>query len=264
MTRAFRAELLKLRRRSVVLAAASATVVFAAVTSLVTFLTATEGARPAGSRGFTATFASLARPDGGTASFADGVGFLGVILLATFICAVGFEYARGTFATALMKQPRRLRLLGGKVAALLAFVAVALAVAEGVAWVFALGLASVRGISTAAWFSWAGLGHAASAYGTAVFVVGSWALLGTTVAVFTRSVPIALVVAIAWAGPIEHITQGAWPAAGRWFPGLLLEGVAAGGNADTTFARAVLLAAGFVAVLTAAAFASFRRRDITA
>jgi ABC-2 type transport system permease protein len=263
MIESFRAEMLKLRRRPVVAAAAAGTLVFAAVTSLVTFLTATNEPRVTGSRGFTATFTSLAGADGGTTSFADGVGFLGVILLATFICAVGFEYARGTFATGLMRQPRRIRLLGGKMTALLAFVAVGLALSEVAAWLFALGLASIRGISTSAWYSWPALAHAASAYGIALFVVGAWACIGMAVAVFTRSVPIALVVAIAWAGPIEHITQGAWTGAGRWFPGLLLEGVAAGGNAETSLGRALVMTTTFVVMLGIAAFVSFQRRDVT-
>jgi ABC-2 type transport system permease protein len=84
------------------------------------------------------------------------------------------------------------------------------------------------------------------------------------VAVLTRSVPIALAVGIAWAGPIEHITQQAWAAASQWFPGLLLEASASGGNAETTFARAFALSAAFVAVLTMAAFVAFNRRDLTA
>jgi ABC-2 type transport system permease protein len=264
MTRAFRAEMLKLRRGSVVAAALIAAVLYAAITTLVAFLTATEAPRAIGARGFSATFASLARPDGATAAFADGAGFLGVIVLAIFISAVGFEFARGTFATGLMKQPRRSLLLGGKMAALLAFGAVMLAVAEAAGWLFALGLASLRGIPTAEWFSLAALGHVGSAYATALFVVSAWACIGMAVAVLTRSVPIALAVGIAWAGPIEHITQQAWAAASQWFPGLLLEASASGGNAETTFARAFALSAAFVAVLTMAAFVAFNRRDLTA
>jgi ABC-2 type transport system permease protein len=264
MSRSFRAELLKLRRRSVVLAAGSAAILYAAVTALVTFLTASEDPPALGSRGFATTFDALARPEGAFQGFGDGIGFLGVILLAVFVSNVGFEYTRGTFAAALMKQPRRLQLLAGKLAALLVLVAASLAVAEAAGWLLSLGLASVRGISTANWFSTAALGEAASAYGTAFFVAGAWACIGTAVAVFTRSVPIALAVAIGWAGPIEHITQQAWAEASRWFPGLLLEAVAAGGTAEVSFERAFAMISAFVAAVTIAALVAFRRRDITA
>jgi ABC-2 type transport system permease protein len=264
MIRAFRAELLKLRRRSVMVAAGSAAVLYAIITTLVTFLTASTESIAFGTRGFRATLESLAQPDGATTAFADGIGFLGVILLAIFISSVGFEYSRGTFATALMKQPRRLHLLGGKMAALLTFVAVTLAVAEAAGWLFALGLASVRGISTSAWFSAAALGKASAAYGTAFFVAGAWACIGMAVATFTQSVPIALAIGIGWAGPIEHITQQAWAGASRWFPGLLLEAFAAGGNAEASYGRAFAMTAAFVTVLTTAAFVAFNRRDVTA
>jgi hypothetical protein len=264
MSRSFRAELLKLRRRSVLLAAGSAAILYATVTALVTFLTASDRPAVVGTRGFATTLDSLARPEGAFQGFGDGIGFLGVILLAVFVSSVGLEYARGTFAAALMKQPRRLQLLAGKLAALLVFVAAALAVAEAAGWLFALGLASIRGISTADWFSAAALGEAASAYGTAFFVAGAWACVGTAAAVFIRSVPIALAVAVGWAGPIEHITQQAWAGASRWFPGLLLEAFAAGGTAEVSFGRAFAMTAAFVSVLTTAALVAFHRRDITA
>ncbi len=263
MVRAFRAELLKLRRRSVLMAIGSAAVLYAIITSLVTFLPARSEPLIVGTRGFTATLESLAQPDGPIKAFADGMGFLGVILLAVFISSVGFEYSRGTFAAALMKEPRRFRLLVGKVAALLAVLASALAVAEAAGWLLALGLAPLRGIPTSAWFSTSALGEAAAAYGTALFVAGAWASFGVAVAVLTRSVPIALAIGIAWAGPAEHLTQQAWAGASRWFPGLSLEAFAAGGNAEASFGRAFAMAAVYVAVLVTAALVAFGRRDIT-
>jgi ABC-2 type transport system permease protein len=264
MTRAFRAEILKLRRRSILVSGGGAAIIYAAITTVVTFLTATRAPRAIGTRGFTATFASLARPEGGTTAFLDGIGFLGVILLAVFITSVGFEYARGTVATALMKQPRRLQLLAGKMAALLAFLAVALVVAEAAGWLFSVGLASIRGISTSTWFSSSALGEVAAAYGTAFLVAGAWACIGMALATITRSVPIALAIGIAWAGPLEHLIQRSWTEAARWFPGLLLEAVAAGGNAQTSFTRAFVLVAAFIAAVTAGAMLTFNRRDITA
>jgi ABC-2 type transport system permease protein len=263
MGRAFRAELLKLRRRSMVLAAGCAALLYAAITALVTFLPAKSGPLVVGPRGIGATLESLAQPGGATQAFADGIGFLGVILLAIFISSVGFEYSRGTFATALMKEPRRLRLLGGKIAALLVFLGSALLVAEAAGWLFAFGIAPLRGISTSAWFSASALGDAAAAYGTALFVAAAWACIGVAVAVLTRSVPIALAIGIAWAGPAEHLTQRAWAGASSWFPGLLLEASAAGGNAEVPFGRALAMAAVYAGVLMTAALVAFSRRDVT-
>lgn len=262
MRRAFAAEVLKLRRKSVLVAGIVA-LLYAVLTTLVTVLPAKSATEIRGPTGLTATLESLARPEGATTAFGNGVGFLGVILLAVFISNVGFEYARGTFATALMKQPRRLQLLGGKMAALLLFLAGALAVAELAGLFVGLAVAPARGISTSAWLSMSGLAEGFGAYGMALFVASAWASFGMAVAVFTRSVPIALGVGIAWAGPAEHITEQAWSGASGWFPGLLLETFSAGGTADVSFRRAFAMVLIYATVLVGAAVVSFSRRDVT-
>jgi ABC-type transport system involved in multi-copper enzyme maturation permease subunit len=264
MRRAFQAELLKLRRRSVFVAAGAAAFLFAVLTTLVTFLSAQSGPAIVGRRGAPATLESLAQPGGASKAFSDGAGFLGIVMLAVFITAVGFEYARGTLGTALMRQPNRIRFLGGKMAALLVFLAGTLAAAEALGWILGLAIAPARGISTSAWFSTSGLATAAEGFGTALFVAGAWACFGMAVAVFTRSVPIALGIALAWAGPFEHITQQAWAGASRWFPGLLLEAVSAGGTSEVSSGRALALVVVYGVTLTTAAVLAFSRRDVTA
>lgn len=264
MRRAFRAELLKVRRRSVFAWAGVAAFLFATITTLVTFLSAQSEPAGLGTRGFSETLETLAEPGGATEGFSEGAGFLGLIMLAVFISNVGFEYARGTFGASLMRQPGRLRLLGGKMAALLVLLAGTLAVAEAVGWILALLIAPTRGISTSAWFSASALAEAAGAYGTALFVAGAWATFGMTAAIFTRSVPVALGIGLAWAGPFEHLTQQAWSGASRWFPGLLLEGFAAGGNAEVSSGRALAMVLLYASILATAAAITFSRRDVAA
>ena len=89
-------------------------------------------------------------------------------------------------------------------------------------------------------------------------------MLGTALAVLVRSVPIALAIGIAWAGPFEHLLQDAWDPAGRVFPGLLLEAFVAGGTPEVTAARAFLTVAVYVSVAAAIAGTVFARRDVTA
>jgi ABC-type transport system involved in multi-copper enzyme maturation permease subunit len=264
MRKSLVAELLKLRRRSVLVATGSIAVAYATLTTLVTFLPAKSGTAFRGPRGITATLESLAKPEGATAAFGNGIGFLGVLLLAVFISNIGFEYARGTFAAALMKQPRRLRLLAGKMSALFLFLAAALAVAEAAGMIAGLAIAPVRGISTATWFSASGLLEGLGAYGTALFVAFAWASFGMAVAIFTRSVPVALGIGIAWAGPIEHITQRAWSGATGWFPGLLLETFSVGGTVEVSSQRALTMVLAYASALVAAAAVIFARRDVTA
>jgi hypothetical protein len=83
-------------------------------------------------------------------------------------------------------------------------------------------------------------------------------------AVFVRSIPVALGIGIVWSGPFEHLMRDAWSAANQWFPGLLLEALAAGGTAGVSFTRALALIALYVAAAVGAAAIVFARRDITA
>jgi ABC-2 type transport system permease protein len=97
-----------------------------------------------------------------------------------------------------------------------------------------------------------------------LFWITGYAVLGTTLAVLTRSVPIALAVGIAWAGPFEHLLADAWDPAYRIFPGLQLEAFVAGGTVDQDATQAFVTIAAYVAVAAAVAGLSFSRRDVTA
>jgi hypothetical protein len=82
--------------------------------------------------------------------------------------------------------------------------------------------------------------------------------------VLVRSVPVALAIGIAWAGPFEHLLQDAWDPAGRFFPGLLLEAFVAGGTSTVSATRALLTVAVYTAFAASVAGAVFARRDVTA
>jgi ABC-2 type transport system permease protein len=262
MIRTFKAELLKLRRRRVAVAAIVGAVVFAAVASTLVFLSATDAAAPGSERG--ATVVSLGQAGGATDAFSIGASFIGILVLVLFIANFAGEFSQGTFRTLLMRQPRRVGLLAGKMTALLAFAAVVLLLTEILTVAASTAIAPSQDISTASWFGIDGLGHAAGDYATALLGVAAWASLGMALAIFVRSIPVALAIGIVWSGPFEHLFQDAWTAADQWFPGLLLEGLAAGGTAAVSFSRALALIALYVAVAAGAAAVVFARRDITA
>jgi NADH:ubiquinone oxidoreductase subunit 6 (subunit J) len=210
------------------------------------------------------TYASLADAGGGTEVFTNAVSFAGTFLFVVFVGAVAVEFSRGTFRTMLLHQPRRLRLLAGKMAGLLVFAAVVLAAAEALTWLAARLLAPSQDVATGDWFSAAALGDALADYGSVLFWVTGYALLGMTVAVLVRSVPIALAIGIAWAGPFEHLLQDAWSPADRVFPGLLLEDYVAGGTTEVSASRALLTLTLYLTIAAAVSATTFVRRDITA
>lgn len=260
MIRSFKAELLKLRRRPVAVVATAGALAFAVIASTAVFLSATQTAGP---RGRGATIESLSRAGGATEAFALGASFVGLLVLVLFIANVAGELSQGTIRTLLMRQPRRLALLAGKMAALLAFVAGVLMLAEVLTVAASAAIAPSQDVATGSWYGLDGLADAASDYASALLGVCAWALLGMAIAVFVRSIPVALGIGIVWAGPFEHIVQDSWTSADRWFPGLLLESLSAGGTDDVAFGRALALVAVYVAVAVGAAAVMFARRDVT-
>ena len=262
MIRMLQAELLKLRRRRVAVAAILGALAFAAIAATAVFVSATEAGERGAQRG--ATVASLSQAGGATEAFAIGASFTGILVLVLFIANFAGEISQGTFRTLLMRQPRRIALLAGKMTALLAFVAVVLALAELLTVAASVAIAPSQDVSTGSWLTLDGLGAALGDYVTALAGLAAWASLGMALAIVVRSVPVALAIGIVWSGPFEHLLQDAWTTADRWFPGLLLESLAAGGSADVTIGRALVLVGLYVAVAVTAAATVFARRDVTA
>jgi ABC-2 type transport system permease protein len=263
MIAALRAELVKVLRRRVLVVTALTTVIFA-VGSAAIILASAEPASRGPTTGREVTTTSLSQAGGGTEVFTTAVSFAGTLLFVVFVGAVAIEFSRGTFRTMLLHQPRRLRLLAGKMAGLLGFAAAVLAVAEMLTWLAARLIAPAQDVATGSWVSADALGQALTDYGSVLFWVSGYALLGMTVAVLVRSVPVALAVGIAWAGPFEHLLQDAWDPAQRFFPGLLLEAFVAGGVPEVSAGRAFLTVAIYIAAAAAIAGTVFARRDMTA
>jgi ABC-type transport system involved in multi-copper enzyme maturation permease subunit len=262
MIAALRAELVKVLRRRVLILTAVTTAVFAVGSAAIVLASAEPAGGPPSGRGV--TVASLSEAGGGTEVFATAVSFAGIFLFVVFVGVVAVEFSRGTFRTMLLHQPRRLRLLAGKMAALLAFAAVVLAAAEMLTWVAARLIAPSQDVATGPWISAEAFGQGVADYGSVLFWVSGYALLGMTLAVLVRSVPVALALGIAWAGPFEHLLQDAWDPAQRFFPGLLLEAFVAGGTSGVSETRALVTVTVYVAVAAAIAGTIFARRDITA
>lgn len=262
MIAALRAELVKVLRPRVLVVTALTTIVFAVGSAVIVLLSAEPSS--GGPSGRSVTVASLSETGGGTDVFTTAVSFAGTFLFVVFVGLVAVEFSRGTFRTMLLYQPRRIRLLAGKMAALLGFAAAVLAAAEVLTWVAAGLIAPSQGIATGSWMSGAALGDALADYASVLFWVSGYALLGMTVAVLVRSVPVALAVGIAWAGPFEHLLQDAWDPAQRYFPGLLLEAFVAGGTSAVSATRAFVTVGIYVAIAVAIAATTFARRDLTA
>jgi ABC-2 type transport system permease protein len=267
MIRSLRAELLKLGRPAA-LYGAVAMLMFALLATVLTYVTATRapaaGASSVGGPSLASTFSQLGQPGGLTRGFTIAAGFIGLLVFVLFTTSITSEYGLGTIRVLLTRQPRRALLLVGKLVALLACVAAVLLVAEVLSVGAAFAMAHARGIGTGAWFTTAGLQHAAGDYANAVLTATAFGTVGMMLGVLARSTPVALAIGLAWLGPLEHIIQLGWSDAALWFPGLLFDAVANGGTNITTYERAVAMALAYAGVALIAGSVSFIRRDIVA
>ncbi|HVE19647.1 MAG TPA: ABC transporter permease subunit, partial [Ilumatobacteraceae bacterium] len=159
MNRIIKAELMRLVRRRTLLIAIAGSLLFAVVATLTVFASA-KSTGIANSRQGGTTVAKLAASGGATQAFAVGASFAGFLVFVTFIAMVAGEFSGGTFRALLLRDPHRRRMIAGKVVGLLIVAAGVAALAELFSVVVSLALAPSKNISTSAWFSMAGFGHA--------------------------------------------------------------------------------------------------------
>ncbi len=264
MTHVVRAELLRLVHRRSGFGLLAAAAAFAAVVGLSIYASAADTpAGPAGRRSG-ATVASLSGPGGGTEAFVVGASFVGFFVFVTVIALMASDLSGGTFRTLAQREPRRARLLAGKLVGVLAVAAGVVVATEALTFVTSLVLAPIYGVPTTGWISLASLGDAAADAGTVLAGVAGWAVFATLVAVVFRSVPVALAAGFGWAGPFENIVSGSWAPGYRWFPGQVLAALIRGGNAELGFGRAAVTAACYAVAAGAVALFVLCRRDVTA
>jgi ABC-type transport system involved in multi-copper enzyme maturation permease subunit len=265
MIAAFRAELIRHSRPKLLALLASLFVGFGVLGAVLTFATAVHSTHDlAGQEKFITTLAALAQPSGASHGFIASTSLIGIVVGVLAAATIGTDYALGTLRPLLVRHPQRASLLAGKLLAFAALIAIGLALTQIVANTVSLFYAHEIGVSTAHWFSAAGLRAVGDAYLKAVFICLAWQAFGTAAAVLTRSVTIAVVAVVVWAVPIERILGSALASAPHWLPGLMLEALSVGDTHTATTTRVLTLVTCYAILLLALAFLDFQRRDITA
>lgn len=262
MLRALRSELVKLRRKSMLLWGLGGGLFVGALATAITIERAQQTPGMSAGMRFHLTVAQLSQPDGLVHGVLDVSNLVGVIALALFAGSVASEYSQGTLRNLLLRQPRRMQLLSGKFLALacLFFVSVicAISVAAGVA--FALGPS--KGIDTSAWTTSTGLSDLAQAIFHLYLASVGFGILGTALAVVVRSPAVAIAVGIAYALPGEAIITRLWENGDQWLPAQLLNALANGGTSSVSYSRALIILSVYAVVAAIGALALFQRRDV--
>ncbi len=152
-----------------------------------------------------------------------------------FAISIAGEYSQGTLRNLLVRQPRRVRLLAGKLLALAGFTTIAIVAAEVVAVATAFALAPSQDVATTAWFTSAGWAALGTGFANLLLATLGWGLLGALLALLLRSPAPAVGVGLAYAIPFEELVTAAWSSGERWLPGQLLGVLADGGTATVTY-----------------------------
>ena len=257
MMRTFRSELIKLRRPGMVLGSFGAMAALMLLGVVITLTRATSG------RG-EVSIAALSQPDGFAVMMQRATDFLGIVALGIVAVAVAQDYSTGLLRSMLMRQPRRLRLLAGKLAADLAWTVLAVAVALVVAFAVAMAIGPSKGIDTSQWIH-SGLVTTAAQFGADLLVALAYGIFGAVLAILFRNPTTAVIVGFAWSLPIEGLLGRVWSSVENWMPFHQLGIIGARGvGPDYSLATALLLASGFAAAATVLSATLFQRNDVTA
>src|ERR1700728_313141 len=148
---AFASEWTKLRRPTLFL---STFIGLAAAASLFVVLMFSQAPNTGG----LVTLHQLARPNGLVIGVARAAMLLGVVAFGIAASQMASEYSLGTLRQLLVRQPRRVSLLAGKMLGVITFMVLALVFAGIIAFIVAVVAAHSRDVSTSAWFTGTGLG----------------------------------------------------------------------------------------------------------
>jgi len=209
--------------------------------------------------------AELAASDGFVSGLSGAASILGVITLSFWAIAAATDFSTGLIRLLVQAEPRRLRLLAGKVLALTLCTAAVSLAATLTAIMTSGAMAAPAGIDTAAWAN-DGLVSAASdalmAWANTYLAMLIWGIIGLVIAVATRSSAIAIASGVGYVLVIESIVGLVAGDAAAWLPGAILTAIASGGTADVAYGAAATLGLAYALVGLAVSTVVFVRRDI--
>jgi ABC-2 type transport system permease protein len=269
MRQVMTSEWVKLRRKGMLVALGGVTAVTVLGTVLaVLTVSSTTSTKPAASGPFggksSIGFTQIVSSHGLADALGNGGTLLGVIVMGIVAASIAGEFSAGTLRNLLVREPRRTRLLSGKMLGLASAIALAVVVASAVAVLAGVLAASSKGLSIHAWGSWSGIGATAGAIAGLVGAALGWGVLGAVLAVVFRSPVIAVVVGVVYVLPLESILGAISGNAGRWLPGKLLVAISAGGNSTASLALASWTIAVYATLAISGTLLLFNRRDVLA
>lgn len=189
---------------------------------------------------------------------------LGALAISAGASVVGSEYALGTWKNLFIREPRLMRLLFGKITALLGYVAIGTVFSTMTGTVMAFAIGQARDITVSNWISLAGLGATLGSVLNLVLGSVAYATLGIMLAVLFRSPVAAIGAGLAYSLPGETLIGTISDTLQKLLPGKVFSAVSAGGTAAMSYWPAMALAAVYVAIFSTVSIVVFRSRELGA
>ncbi|CAA9305950.1 MAG: hypothetical protein AVDCRST_MAG07-249 [uncultured Frankineae bacterium] len=264
LTREVRSELVRSRRRGVLLGWLGLTAVFTLLVNSIMYGVVADAPTSAAQGPGVAfpTLSELQSVDGLTAGVATAANMLGLVTLAFWAVLTGTDHSTGVLRLLASAQPRRWRLALGKALALSVWTLVASALALVLNVAVAPAAARAAGVDTSTWeaVTAADLGQVWVRLSACLLV---WGVLGQLVATASRSAAVAVSLGAGWVLLVEGVVGAALEDVARWMPGATLTALAQGGTAEVSFTTALALGAGYASLGLVASALLLARRDVT-
>ena len=259
MINVVKAELRKMKRPSLLSVILGILTLLSLIFTSLVFL---KSSSKMGGKGGVQTAATLAKFDGGYFTFGLMGLFLGLIALTVFASQSSNEYSYGTLRNLLVRQPSRLKLLGGKALAMAIF-ATLLVTYVAIVNISLSYLESTHShINTALWTSSKALHAFASVYTNMLIATMGYGLFGMALGIILKSPMSAISISLLWFMVLENILGGVLAASAKWLPGNALSAVSNGGAKIFSYERGLIMSGIYIAIFGGLATVLFKRRDV--
>ena len=264
MFAAVRSELTRLRQPRLLVTWFGLMTLFAVMinTIMVTYVSGGSSLPPGAPGVAFPTLAELESPSGLMSGLAAASSMFGVVTLSIWAVVTAGDYGSGLIRLLVAAEPRRWRLLAGKVVALVVLTAAATTVAAVVNVFAVMPAAGAAGISTAAWGTDL-VPVVAGAWVNLFLALCAWGVLGLVIATLARSAAVVIAIGIGYVLVVESIVKMLEDVPSDWLLGTTLNAVASGGTATIAYGTALALALGYVTLGLVVAGVVFVRRDVT-
>lgn len=256
MLRVLKSELIRLNRPSFLWGGIGGMAAFGAISTIIGF--AAAGKTGAGPGAYIPTEAALAAADGYTAGLMLAANLIGIIALSFWAIATATDYSTGLIRLLAQAEPRRWRLIVGKVLALVLFTLAGTLAATLAAYVTSLVCAPMFDVSTSAWADI--VPTLFESFRNMALSATVWGTLGMVIALLTRSSGVAIATGIGYLVVFENMIVSVASDASDWLLGSTLTALAAGGTPTIGFESALQLGASYMigGILIAVIITHFR------